>query len=155
MNRPTISTLSMAACLFAAALASGAASAQEQAQERAQDYGLEHGVAHGVPYVNGGIGKEQAERIEHRDRPYNLRLVFSEGRKNDYAADVRLKITDTHGNTVFDLADAGPLTDLKLPAGTYRVDARFGAMARGDTVQVKEGQPVALYLHFPHDAPQS
>jgi hypothetical protein len=108
-----------------------------------------------VPYMNGGISKEQVSRIEHHDQRYNLHVVLSEGRHNDYVTGVRLRIDDAHGKQVLRLADAGPLTDVKLPPGTYKVHADFGRMQRGYVVQLKDREPFNLYLHFPHDAPLS
>ena len=49
------------------------------------------------------------------------------------------------------LDHAGPLTDVSLPAGHYRVVADFGGVERSGSVDVKPGQPANLYLHWPKD----
>jgi len=105
-----------------------------------------------VAYVNGGIGKNEADRIEAQAHGYNLRLMFSEGRTNAFVSDVHLRIADQAGHQVLALRDAGPLTNVKLPPGRYQVDCSFGHMQRHNSVELKDGQPVDLYLHFPHDS---
>lgn len=104
-----------------------------------------------VPFVNGGIGTDEARQIESQARGYNLRLVFSEGRTNEFAADVHLRITGPDGRPVLALKDAGPLTDVRLPPGRYQVDCRFGDQQQHHSVELHEGQPTNLYLHFAHD----
>ena len=126
--------------LLAAGLAAGASQAQTTV------------AASSVAYVNGGIGKTEAERIEAQARGYNLRLMFSEGRTNSFISDVHLKIVDQAGHQVLALRDAGPLTNIKLPPGKYQVDTSFGRMQHHNSVELKDGQPVDLYLHFPHDS---
>jgi hypothetical protein len=103
-------------------------------------------------YVNGGIGHEQAREIQHQAGRYDLRMTFSEGRHNAYASGVKLDIANAHGRRVLALRDAGPLTDVQLPPGRYRVKARFGDMTRVQHVQLAHGKPVDLFVHFPHDA---
>lgn len=108
-----------------------------------------------VAYVNGGIGKNEAGRIEAQSASYNLRLMFSEGRTNAFVSDVHLRIADQAGHPLLALRDAGPLTNVKLPPGKYQVDCSFGHMQRHNSVELKDGQPVDLYLHFPHDSDAS
>ena len=102
-------------------------------------------------YVNGGIGSNEVAQIEAQAHNYNLRLVFSEGPKNDYVSNVSLRILNGQGHEVLTLGDAGPLTSVRLPAGHYVVDAKFGSMERHSTIELKPGAPVDLYLHFPND----
>lgn len=107
----------------------------------------------GHVYQNGGVSKEQVVDMQRHILPYDLRITFSEGRHNDYAADVKLRIIDaTTGKWVFGLRDAGPLTDVSLPAGRYRVVAHFGGVERSARVDVKPDQPTNLYLHWAKDA---
>lgn len=104
-----------------------------------------------IHYVNGGIGSDEARRIEAQAGDYNLRLVFSEGRTNEFAANVHLRITGQDGHPVLALNDAGPLTDVQLPPGRYRVECRFAGQQQQHSVDLREGQPTNLYLHFAHD----
>jgi len=105
----------------------------------------------GHPYQNGGVTKAQVVDMEHHMKPYDLRLTFSEGKHNAYAADLKLHITDAAGKRVFTLEQAGPLTDVSLPAGHYTVVADFGGVKRSGSIDVKPGEPANLYLHWPKD----
>ncbi|HEV8689740.1 MAG TPA: hypothetical protein VGQ91_05550 [Ideonella sp.] len=110
------------------------------------------GMASAKPdYINGGIGTTEVSRIEAQAPAYNLRLVFSEGLKNDYISNVALRILDGQGREVLALDDAGPLTSVRLPAGHYVVDAKYGQLERRNPIELKPGAPVDLYLHFPND----
>src|SRR5689334_11862592 len=67
-----------------------------------------------APYVTGGIGEQEVRQIESQEGAFNVRMVFSEGPKNDYVANVTLRIADNQGHTVLALDDAGPLTNVRL-----------------------------------------
>ena len=108
-------------------------------------------VVAGHAYQNGGIAQDEVADMRQHLKPYDLHLTFSEGRHNDYAADIALVITDFRGRQVFDLSHAGPLTDVDLPAGTYHVVADFGGVVRSGNVDVKPGAPASLNLHWPKD----
>lgn len=108
-----------------------------------------------APYLNGGIGEQEARSIETEQGDFNLRVVFSEGIKNVYATGVNLRIADAAGQTVLALNDAGPLTDVRVPPGRYAVDSHYGPFQRHDTVVVPKDTPVSLYAHFPRDAAPS
>lgn len=103
-------------------------------------------------YVNGGVGHDDAREIRQQARHYDVRMTFSEGRHNAYASGVKLDVANAHGRRVLALKNAGPLTDVQLPPGDYRVKARFGDMTRVEHIQVAHGKPVDLFVHFPHDA---
>lgn len=105
----------------------------------------------GHPYQNGGASREQVQEMKHHLKPYDLRMTFSAGRSGNYVTDVKLRVLDAEGHRVFGLRHAGPLTDVALPAGHYRVVADFGGVARGGVVDVKPGQPADLVLHWPKD----
>ena len=107
------------------------------------------------PYVSGGIGEQEAHQIESQEGAFNVRMVFSEGPKNDYVANVTLRIADTQGRTVLALDDAGPLTNVRLPPGRYAVSTRYGSQERRHVIDVKPGTPVDLFMHYPRQTPQS
>ncbi|WP_305807044.1 hypothetical protein [Stenotrophomonas sp. YIM B06876] len=132
----------------AAALALGAAVAPVSAQDMPSVPQRTH--IH-TSYQNGGIGKEQIARMDRHMQPYDLRLTFSEGPHNAYAAGLQLNIYNAKGEDVFALSDAGPLTDVKLPAGHYRVVADFGGVQRSGSVDIQPGQHASLNLHWPKD----
>ena len=84
-------------------------------------------------------------------KPYDLRLTFSEGQHNAYVTGLAVQITDAAGHPVFSLNDAGPLTDVSLPAGTYHVAVQRGDVRRGYTMTLAQGASVELYLRLAPD----
>jgi len=104
----------------------------------------------GHAYQNGGVSKEQVVDMDHHLKSYDLRMTFSEGGHKDYAADLKLRIVDAQGHKAFGLGHAGPLTDVSLPAGHYRVVAtRRDGVQESSAVDLKPGEPVNLVLHWP------
>ena len=105
----------------------------------------------GHAFQTGGIGSDQVRSMQRRDGAYDLHLSFSEGRHNDYVTDLKVRVENTAGHPVFAYNDAGPLTDIRLPAGSYRVIADYHGVERSSLVQVKPGAPANLYLHWAKD----
>lgn len=88
----------------------------------AQD-GLVTGSSGTVTYASGGAGVEQREALAAMRADFNLRLTFATRGTGAMRADVALTITDRKGTPVMTLADAGPHVYVKLPPGTYIVNA--------------------------------
>ena len=105
----------------------------------------------GHAYQTGGYGKEEVAAMVHSEGPYDLRLTFSEGKHDAYVAGLKLRIEDAAGRQVFAYRDAGPLTDVKLPAGHYRVVADYKGVERSAAADIKPGGHADLYLHWPKD----
>lgn len=134
--------------LLTAALALGTAAVSVSAQDTSSM--PQRNQASGN-YQNGGIGQEQVERMDQNMKAYDLRLTFSEGPTNAYITGLQLNIYNAKGEEVFALSNAGPLTDVKLPAGQYRVVADFGGVQRSGNVNVLPGKHANLNLHWPND----
>jgi hypothetical protein len=130
------------------ALAAAAVASTAQAVSAAEPQG-------DAPYVSGGIGEQEVQKIESQEGAFNVRMVFSEGPKNDYVANVTLRIADNQGHTVLALDDAGPLTNVRLPPGRYSVSTRYGSQERRHVIDVKAGTPVDLFMHYPRQTPQT
>jgi len=78
-----------------------------------------------VSYLNGGIGKDQADSMRAMSGQYPVRMTFSERNQglDEFVADVHLRVTDARGRTVLDLPAQGPIFLLRLPQGAYSVEA--------------------------------
>lgn len=99
-------------------------------------------------YLNGGIGIGEQNYMKKAAHDFNLRLVFSEHKDDNFVADVKLHIADSHGNSVFSLASAGPMTDINLPDGTYRVSASYKGLTESQTVHIAGNQARNLFFHW-------
>jgi hypothetical protein len=143
--------LRMLSLATATTLSLGSVAGAAMARDLSASADVVQGRVAGHPYQNGGASHEQVLQIEHHQAPYDLRLTFSAGHHDEYITGLKLRIVDAQGHRVFGLDHAGPLTDVALPAGHYRVLADFGGVQRGGVVDVKPGQPANLYLHWPRD----
>jgi hypothetical protein len=99
-------------------------------------------------FLNGGIGQDEQARMKRLASEFPLRMTFSERKDGEFLADIPVLITDARGNPVFDLPHAGPMLDVALPPGKYKVSARFNGLTESQEVTVggKEGKD--LYFHW-------
>ncbi len=105
----------------------------------------------GHAYQTGGIGDEEVADMDANRAGYNTRMTFSVGSDNAYAANIHLRVTSLTGATVFSLDDAGPLTDLSLPPGRYKVSASYGEAVKTGTITVGRGGHASLNFHWNHE----
>ena len=110
----TKSCLRMGTALLFAATTAASAFAQPQGFR-----------APGIDYLNGGIGSEEADRMRQMSAEYPVQMTFAERNQNadEFVADVHLRVTDSRGQTLVDLAGQGPIFLLQLPPGSYTVEA--------------------------------
>jgi hypothetical protein len=81
-------------------------------------------VETGTTYLDGGIGKTEADAMRRMAQDFPLRLSFSIDSADERTADVPVVISDTRGNRVFELPNGGSLVYVILPDGSYTVSAR-------------------------------
>lgn len=91
----------------------------------AQEVAGEPAAGIATPYASGGIGKDEAAAMRKAGKDFDLRVEFSGRKDNEFVADANLVVTDLSGASVFALADAGPIVNVELPAGRYRVSASW------------------------------
>jgi hypothetical protein len=104
----------------------------------------------GHRYESGGYGEDQVAAMRRDADSYDLRMTFSAGKHNVYAAGLDLRIEDRAGRQVFAYDDAGPLTYVDLPAGHYRVVAEYEGTRRTADVEVEPGGHTNLNMHWIH-----
>ncbi len=97
-------------------------------------------------YANGGIGKDEEAYLRRLAKDFSLHIEFSERKDNEFVADASVVITDTRGNPVFMLGDAGPITLVNLQPGRYRVAATFHGKTEIQSVDIKPKATSALYF---------
>jgi len=78
-----------------------------------------------VTYITGGVGQTEAEAIKHIARYYPLELEFllKAEPKDEYLADVKVRIKDARDKMVLNVTADGPFLLAKMPAGKYTVSA--------------------------------
>ena len=136
-----------ALALAAAAALPGRAHAQAPAATPAPPTASAPG-AQAAAYLNGGIGLDEQQSMKQVAHEWPLRLTFSEHRDNLFVAGVHLLVTDRQGRPWLQLADAGPMTYLRLPPGAYRVSARHRGVTQTREVTVGAARGVDLAFHW-------
>ena len=95
-------------------------------------------------YLNGGVGEEQADLMRDMSSHFPVRFTFSRhnGTHNtdEFVADVRLRVVDSAGRTVLNLTGQGPIFLLRLPEGSYSVEAEHNGEVKTRRFQVVGGR---------------
>lgn len=92
-------------------------------------------------YMSGGIGQDESTLIqqEAKNYPLELEFVIKASPKDEYAADVRVKISDANNNVVLDAVSNGPFFLAKLPAGSYQLTAAKNGQAKERKIAITPG----------------
>jgi hypothetical protein len=102
-----------------------------------------------VGYVSGGIGESELEMMQGRAKDYSLEFVFVQKskQKEEYLADVNVKVQDAHHNVVLETVTEGPYLFLNLPKGRYSVYAEYNGdvKLRNVVVNTKKHQKVVFW----------
>jgi hypothetical protein len=96
----------------------------------------------GMDYLNGGFGTEQADRMRAMSGDFAVQMTFverNEGR-DEFVADVHLRVADRGGRTVLDLPSQGPIFLLQVPPGSYTVEAEHGGEVKTRRFDVAAGR---------------
>ena len=80
-----------------------------------------------------------------------LRRMYSDARGRINRAPLCLQIADLQGKRLLVVDDAGPLTEVSLPAGAYQVTAQLGEVRRGYTLTLAQDALFDLYLRLAPD----
>lgn len=96
---------------------------------------LEPATQNGVAYVTGGIGQDEVDAIRAAAPKYNLRMMFA-SRSGEYLSDVDVTIRSAAAQPVLIVHTKGPFLYARLPAGQYRIDARYGGAEQRRNVRV-------------------
>ena len=130
MKPTTLSITAMAAALFFTpfAQAAGAAAAQE--------------TQGNVSYISGGVGEDEAAAMKSAAAGYPLELHFVQKAtpRDEFLADVKVRITDRAKNVVLDAVANGPFLLAKLPPGTYQIEADHVGVVKRQTVDIRPGK---------------
>lgn len=94
-----------------------------------------------VYYLSGGVGADEAQAMKQSSRHYPLTLLFAESAKPNavYAAELEVTITNPRGRTVLKALSVGPYLLVKLPPGSYLIDAVYSGNRKQRKVTVKPG----------------
>ena len=134
----------VAIVLALAPAASGAALAASNAglpAEQNQD---------GIAYLTGGVGEDQAKAFERAAPRFPLALEFVEraGKRDEFIANVDVKLTDRHGKTVLATKADGPFLLARVPSGRYTVAATYEGKTLRRPLQVHDNSTHPLLMEW-------
>jgi hypothetical protein len=87
-------------------------------------------------YLTGGFGDTEISYMRENAPKYSLRMEFSQRGSGEFVSGVNLDISNPSGKSVFALDSAGPLTDVMLPPGQYRVRASYEGKTETQEVSI-------------------
>ncbi len=104
-------------------------------------------------FVNGGIGEEEQAMMHNIANEYPLHIEFSKSERGAFLADIPVTIKDSHGKVVFELPNAGPMLYVRLPRGTYTVNAVYDGETQSGkaTLDGRHNKRVVLHWKRPAD----
>lgn len=101
-------------------------------------------------YLSGGIGQDEAAAIQQEANKYPVELEFvvKAAPRDEFTADVHVKVTDKHGKQIFETVSNGPFLLAQLPDGQYRVEAQKNGQTKMREVTVKSGAHQRLIFEW-------
>lgn len=105
-------------------------------------------AAGAVSYISGGFGQEEAARMREIGSEFPLQLTFTRhnGTQNtdEFVADVSVRVRDAAGQMVVDAAAQGPIFLLRVPDGTYALEAERNGEVKTRRIDVVAGRHQAI-----------
>lgn len=135
MNRPNIRGLLLAA--IASLAFSGCIAATRPAPQPTLAPGS---------YLSGGIGEQDRQDIRVTSDLYNLRLTFAENGTGAYVAGVTVVIEPIGQGAHYDpFVDCGPLFNVVVQPGAYRVAATYAGVTLTKIFRVSKGATLGTF----------
>ena len=122
--------------LFAVLAATAIAAAAQTSPGMSGAPVVQHTPA-GIDYISGGAGEEDRASMSARQAEFPFKVVFS-ATGGEYVVAEKLSVLAPQGELVT-VRDAGPIVMLKLPPGSYTLEAT--AQGRSERRTVRVGGP--------------
>ena len=104
-----------------------------------------------VEYLSGGIGQSESSAIERASAHWPLTLEFAihARPRDEFAADVKVRVRDAQGHTALEATSDGPFLLARLGPGHYAVEATLAGRTLHEKVSVEAGHPAKAVFVFP------
>lgn len=102
-------------------------------------------------YVTGGVPHEQIAAFKQsaHNYPLNLEIYERDGNRNEFTADVAVKLINKSGDVVLDATTAGPFLWANVPAGQYKLQATLNGKTIERHVAVNGSGSTRAIVVFP------
>jgi hypothetical protein len=116
-------------------------------------FALETGSNGSNEWACGGAGAEERADIKVLESVATASLLFVTEQRGGYLADVDFVVRDQRGTAVLQGRADGPMCLLRVPAGSYRVEASHEGVRRVANVQASRtpGTAARTVVAFPRD----
>jgi hypothetical protein len=135
-------------CIAVVALSIGVRIAQADMLPRVQTRG-------DVQFVTGGIGKDEADAMKQAEAQFPLTLEFAASSEKalaiasaPYVSGALVDIRDARGRGVLSARSEGPLVLIRLPAGSYTIEAEWNGVRKKRTIALAENKRQHVVFDF-------
>ena len=107
----------------------------------------------GINHICSGVSQESRAEIASA-RGANARIMLTAGSNGQYLSDVQVTVSGGRLSHPASFQSGGPICLLKLPAGLYRIEAKYDGLRRIGELNVPSTQssnPKSLKFNFPAD----
>jgi hypothetical protein len=102
-------------------------------------------------FVNGVVGGDEQKAIQAMRAYYNLHLLFSIKGTGEYVSGVKVRITNSNGNTIMESLSDAPMLFAKLKPGLYTVAVDRDGQVIRKTAMVTGNHKVSLSFTWPQE----
>ncbi|MCO5108490.1 MAG: carboxypeptidase-like regulatory domain-containing protein [Burkholderiaceae bacterium] len=104
-----------------------------------------------VEYLSGGIGHDEAAAIEAASAhwPVTMEFAVRDGKRSDFAADVKVEVRDAKGHVALDTRSDGPFLLARLQPGSYTVHATLRERTLRQALTVSRDKPSRVVFVWP------
>ena len=104
-------------------------------------------TANDRPYVSGGVGLEESERLKQMADKFSLQLIVS-SRSGAYLANMRVTIVGANNQKVLDMALDAPWLLVDLAPGSYKVSVAHAGSTQERNVTLAPGKREQIVVQF-------
>ena len=111
-----------------------------------------------ISFVSGGVGEDEAAALKRAAARFPLQLQFVQKAwpRDEFLADVKVRIRDRSKTVLLDTVSQGPFLLAKLPAGTYQLEAEHEGVVKRQTVVIRAGKHErAVFVWAPSEETRS
>ena len=106
-----------------------------------------------VTYVSGGICTGGVSQLKSMAKQFKLEVVLVEKTeayaKENYIADVNVKINDAENNVILDVVTEGPFLLVNLPNGRYQITGEYNGVVKTRKVKISSNKHERVVLLWP------
>ena len=99
------------------------------------------------PYVSGGVGLEESERLKQMADKFSLQLIVS-SKSGAYLADSRVTIIGANNQKLLDLALDAPWLLVDLAPGSYKLSVAHAGSTQERNVTLAAGKREQIVVQF-------